>query len=112
MTITVIDTSQALFDYRQRVSLDDVSFDLRFRWNTRAQSWFLDVFDEDGDVLVYARKCVVDWTLLRQSRHVAGIPAGDIINIDTTQRDVRPALRDFGTRVLMLYLDGAEVAAV
>jgi len=112
MAITVIDTSQSLFDYRQRVSLDGVAFALRFRWNTRAQSWFVDVFDEDGNVVVYARKCVIEWTLLRQSRHLASVPAGEFINIDTTNRDVPPGKSDFGSRVLMMYLDASEVEAV
>lgn len=112
MTISVVDTSQQLFDYRQRVSLDDVSFELRFRWNTRMRAWFVDIADEDGVVLVYARRCIIEWTLLRQSRHLAGIPPGEFVNIDTTNRDVPPIENDFGTRVLMMYLDESEVAAV
>jgi hypothetical protein len=112
MSITVVDTSQQLFDYRQRVSFDGVTFGLRFRWNTRSQSWFVDVFDEDGNVVVYARKCVIEWTLLRQSRHIANVPAGELINIDTTNRDAPPGRVDFGTRVLMMYLDASELEAV
>lgn len=112
MTVSVIDTSQQLFDYRERVSLDDVSFELRFRWNTRMQAWFVDVFDEDGGIIVYGRRCVIEWPLFRQSRHLAAIPDGDMMCIDTTQRDVPPTQFDFGLRVLLLYLDGEEVATV
>ncbi len=107
MAITVIPTSQTLPSYRERVQLDGVTFQLRFRWNTRLQSWFFDVEDEDGNVLVYARRAVIDWLPLRQSRHVEGIPAGSIMAFDTTLRDVRPLLDDFGSRVLLLYLDEA-----
>lgn len=112
MAVTVVDTSQQLFDYRQRVAFDGTTFELRFRWNTRMQAWFMDVLDEDRNTVVYARRCIIEWTMLRQSRHVDGAPAGELINIDTTQRDVPPTLEDFGTRVLMMYLDAEEIAAV
>ena len=112
MTVTVIDTSQSLFDYHQRVSLDDVQFELRFRWNTRLQAWFVDILDEDRIVLVYARRCVIEWPLLRQARHLDDIPGGELMNVDTTQRGVPPIADDFGTRVLLMYIDQAEFATI
>lgn len=112
MAVTVVDTSQRLQDYRQRVSLDGVTFELRFRFNTRVRSWYVDVFDEDRNIIVHARRCVINWTLLRQSSHKEGIPAGEFIVIDTTQRDAAPIEDDFGTRVLMTYLDADEIAAI
>lgn len=112
MAVTVIPTSQTLASYRERVQLDGVAFQFRFRWNTRVQAWFFDLEDEDGVVLVYARRVVIDWFFLRQSRHIEGTPAGFITAFDTTQRDIRPLLDDFGTRVLFGYLDESEGEAL
>ena len=109
MTVLVIPTSQVLPSFRERVQLDGVAFQFKFRWNTRMQSWFFDVEDEDGVVLVYARRAVIDWELLSQVRHVDGVPPGFILAFDTTLRDLRPLLDDFGTRVLLGYLDESEV---
>ncbi len=108
MAVLVIPTSQTLPSYRERVQLDGVAFIFRFRWNDRLQAWFFDIEDEDGIVLVFARRVVIDWFFLRQSRHLEGIPAGLITGFDTTLRDIRPLLDDFGTRVLLGYLDEAE----
>ncbi len=112
MAVTVIPTSQTLASYRERVQLDGEIFQFRFRWNTRIGSWFFDIEDDDGNVLVYARRAVIDWPILRQSQHIEGIPAGFITAFDTTLRDIRPLLDDFGTRVLLGYLDAAERVAL
>ncbi len=112
MSITVIPTSQTLSSYRERVQLDGVTFALRFRWNTRLESWFFDIEDKDGNVLVHARRVVIDWLILRQNRHTTGVPTGQVLAFDTTQRDIRPLNDDFGTRVLLAYLDQAEVSAL
>lgn len=108
MSVTVIPTSQTLPSFRERVQLDGVTFQFRFRFNARLSAWFFDVEDETGVPLVLARKVVIDWPFLRQNQHTAGIPAGHILAFDTTLRDIRPLLDDFGTRVLLGYLDQAE----
>lgn len=108
MAVLVVPTSQTLPSYRERVQFDGTAFQLRFRWNDRLQAWFFDVEDEDGAVLVYARRVVIDSLLLRQFRYVVGIPAGLITAFDTTLRDLPPLLDDFGTRVLLGYLDESE----
>lgn len=112
MAVTIVDTSQTLSDYRQRVALDGVTFEMRFRFNSRIQSWFVDIYDEDGAILVYGRRCTIGWALLRQNRHIDGIPAGDLICIDTANRGEPPGENDFGTRALMTYLDGSELTAI
>ena len=111
MTVSVLHTSQTLPDFLERVFLDGVTFQLRFRWNSRLEDWFLDILTEAGSPIVYGRRCVIGWILLRQSRHLDAIPAGEILAFDTTLRDVAPGLTDFGTRVLALYLDASELEA-
>lgn len=100
--VLVVPTS-AIPDYVERVTLDDVSYVLRFRWNTRGEMWFLDIFDADNNPLVYGRPCLVGNDLIAHLHHVEGMPPGELVPFDTTDRQVDPGLLDFGRRVLLLY---------
>ena len=43
------------------VNLSGVNYTLRFRWNTRSEAFYMDVLDEDGDILAAGRKVIVGW---------------------------------------------------
>lgn len=110
MSVRSIPLSQTLNDYTESVELDGVFYFLRFRWNVRAECWFLDIADSNQVVLRYGIRCIVDGRLIGQSKHIAGMLPGELIGFDTTHRSLDPALADFGTRVLLLYLEAVEFA--
>lgn len=110
MAVTIVPTQPNTPRFSERVSLDGTTFLLRFRWNTRLSAWFMDVFDDAELPIVYARRIVIDWPLLRQTRYRDDGPAGEVLAYDTTNRDVRPLLDDLGVRVLLGYLDAESVA--
>lgn len=111
MAVVIVPTSQTLPAYRRQVQLDGVTYRFRFRWNTRLGSWFFDLEAEDGTVIVYARRVVIDWFFLTQSRDQP-VPPGLLVAFDTTLRDDPPRIDDFGTRVLLGYLDESEREAL
>lgn len=112
MASLVVPTSTTVPAYRERVSLDGTLYQLRFRFNGRINAWILDLYDAEGNPIALARRCSVDTLLLRQRRWVEGIPPGSMLPFDTTLRRRDPVIDDFGDRVLMIYLDEAEVAAL
>lgn len=99
-------------DYTTTVTLEGESFELRWRFNDRISSWFLDVFDDAGDVLVYGRRIVADWEIFSQNFHTEGMPAGSLIPFDTTLAKTDPKLGELGDRVLMIYLTSDDLAEV
>ena len=107
----VLQASQTLQDFEYRVELDEETFTLRFRWNTRAATWFVDISDSDEEPIVMGRPLNLDTTLLRQFRHLA-VPGGDLMSYDSTKAKVRAGVTDLGERVLVLYLEAAQLAAV
>lgn len=109
-TTVVIPTSLDLSDYTESVELDGETYELRFRWNHRAECWFCDIADADGTVLVYGRRCVVGSRLIEQHKHLAGMMPGELTAFDTTRRSVDPALTDFGDRVILMYFDAESFA--
>ena len=97
--------------YSFEVPLDGVRFGLVFRWNARFEYWTFDIKDASGNVLLAGRKVVVDVPLLGRFKN-EGLPAGDLLAVDTTGERQDPGLADFGTRVRMIYLTAEDVAAL
>lgn len=114
-----IPTRSDLTSYTERVLLDGVSYDLWFFWNDRDASWNLTIYDSatpdnaDGsrDALVAGIPVHVGWPLLH-AFVAPGLPAGDIVALDTTNKDLDPGVAELGTRVVLVYLTAAEVAAL
>lgn len=108
MAVLKIDTSTALELYTQQTQLDGDLFTLTFRWNRRNLSWYVDIANADGEMIVSGRRCIVESRLTGQFKHLDGIPPGEMTVYDTTLRQAPPDLQDFGTRAIILYFDDSE----
>lgn len=90
--------------------LDGKEYGLELRWNARAGGYLLAISDADGPVLS-GRRVVVGFPLLvrcRSSRR----PPGEVLAIDTSDRDLEAGLGDLGARVDLVYVPGAELVAL
>lgn len=95
-----------------QVELDGVTFTLAFRWNGRAEAWFFSLMDAEEQPLAMGRRLVLDFPLLaRFRRNRASLPAGQFVAVDTANTGVEAGLQDLGTRVQVLYIPAAELAA-
>ncbi len=104
----IIENDPALYDYSEQVLLDGVLYGLRFRWNHRANAWFMDVSDTSGTALVWGRRLVVGLPLLRQ-HHALAIPPGEMLILDAENTDHDPRLSELGEKALTLYVAAAEL---
>jgi hypothetical protein len=97
--------------------LDDVTFTLEFRWNTREGFWYMSILTDGGDPIITSIKCVVDWPLGRRTPDPRR-PRGVLSLIDTSGGQVDPSFDpdtgkgDLGDRVQLLYFEAAELPAV
>lgn len=112
MSVLQIPLETGLSAYTVRVPLDETMFRLTFRWNERALCWFMDVHADSGEAVVTGLRVVVGLTLLRQHRYRQNAPKGNLVAFDTTNRAIDPGLNDFGTRVVLLYIDAEELEAL
>lgn len=110
MATLVIPVLQSL-DYSQRVDLDGKAYLFRLYFNTRNQSWYVDISDSTGVLVAAGRRCIISDVLTGQLHHLA-IPPGEFLVFDTLNRDKDPGLADFGGRVLLLYVPKADADAV
>ncbi len=99
----------------QVTALDNVPYELRFSWSDRSEAWYLSVaIQRDGDdpapILIGVR-IVVGYPPL------AGLtgpdrPLGEILPVDVSDplgAGADPTRYDLGTRVMLMYVTGAEL---
>jgi hypothetical protein len=97
--------------YDMQVVLDDVTYTLEFRWNTRDGAWFFDLLTEDDEPLLLSVKVVVNFPLCARLND-ARRPSGYFIANDTMNLNHDPGEADLGDRVRLLYFTSAEIAAM
>lgn len=95
--------------FKERVTLDNVTIQFVFHWNTRAESWQLDILDTDENLLVGGIRLVIGWDLFTGYAG-RGLPPGQLWIIDTTEDTSNIEFEDFtGDRQLsFLYLTEEE----
>lgn len=92
-------------DSTQTFALEGLNYVLRLRYNARAGSWFYDLSDDLGNVLIAGRKVVVNWPLAGVRETSADLFPGWLFAFDSSDTDLDPTLEDMGVRVLVYYLE-------
>lgn len=107
----VIHVAEDRAEQRIRKRLDGIPYLVHLQWNTRESYWTVGLALDDGTVLLDGAALRVGHDLLRQ--HTGDdIPAGALVAIDTSGRDLDPGRDDLTNgRVQLIYLTAAEVAA-
>lgn len=92
----------------QVTTLSGQDYILTFAWNPREEAWYMDVADQDGNVLACSRKVVVDFPLIYRPTDPR-LPKGVFYAIDTTDMGQDPGRDDFGTRVHLIYVEPGDL---
>jgi hypothetical protein len=64
--------------WREQITLGNIPYILRFKWNALNEFWSMDVLDGDENFIVVGVKIVTNWNLLEQYSMLEK-PLGDII---------------------------------
>lgn len=97
-----------------QVSLEDITYTLVFRFNTRERSWYMDIHSEAGEFIALSIKVVIDAPLAKRSQNPL-LPPGVFIAEDTSSARMDPSYDpviqrgDLGDRVLLLYFESTEL---
>lgn len=98
-----------LANYRQEVTLDDVSYILDFKWNGRAEQWSLSILQSDETPILEGLKLVLNYELLDQFSPRENVPPGDLFCIDTTGKETAITRDNLGDTVELIYIPEAEL---
>ncbi len=98
-------TRQDRANYKLEVDLDDVTFRLTFKFNSRDEAWYMTIFDANGVLLRAGIKLVSEWSHLRLWQDFDVRPARGIFTLNTniTSKLSKAGLKQLGTDVLFLY---------
>jgi hypothetical protein len=96
--------------YSFRCPLGASIYAFEFFWNSRDASWSFTLSDTTGNLLL-SRKITVGAPLLNR---FAGstLPYGELIAYDTSGANQDPGVTELGTRVLLMFTDGADILAL
>ena len=108
MAVYVIPVRPGVPHFREEVELERVTYGFEFRWNERANAWFLSLSDAEGNALVSGIRVVTDFPLLFRFRK-AGLPPGRLVVADTTGAGLDAGLHDFGLQRKLLYYESTEL---
>lgn len=108
MTVQIIPTSQEESNYKQITGLDGRDYELELRWNQRAGRWYLKISTAADGVIQGPTKIVADWPLVYPGKSLP-LPPGALLAVDTTGEGRDPGLTELGGRVVLVYMDAAEL---
>lgn len=117
----VIPVDSSTDDYVITVSLDAKTFDLRLRWNTRDDRWYMSIYEADEPTntdggraaIIDSIPVLADTPMLRLFSDRRR-PLGEIVPIDTDARlgAADPGRNDLGSRVVLVYFDNIELQEI
>ena len=98
-------------EFSQKISLDGTYYTIRLRWNTRSESWFLHLFDSDGEAIIAGKRLVPNYPLTEI--HTDRV-SGELIVIDTRNdlTDCMITYDNLGTRFLLVFLTEDEADGI
>ena len=101
---------RAVAEYAIDIDLDVRPFTVIFKWNFRGQYWTVEVWTRDGVLIHGAIKIVPDYDILLHTRHIAAMPQGALVVLDTTQTGEDIVFSDLGERLQLIYTPEADLA--
>lgn len=107
MAVLALPANADRFHYRLRIDLDGTFFRFRVRFCQPMESWVIDLLDDGEAPIVTGLRVCLSSDLLAPYRHLAGVPIGRLGCVDTQGKDAEPDRDNFGTRVLLVYVEGA-----
>jgi len=105
----LIPTNSNYPDWTETVQIEDRSYRIRGSWDTRLQSWRLDIGTED-EWICQGAKAVANCPIWHKRKH-DDLPAGRFFLLDQSGAGEDPGRDDLGDRVVLLYVPEDEFPA-
>lgn len=108
MAYITIPTRADLPCYSYRIDLDGDTYTLRFRWNRRADHWYMDIKTGNGDQIVSGIPLLIMLPITQRFKDDR-FPPGEFFLIDEQNEFANPNRDNFGTRTKLIYREVATV---
>lgn len=108
MATIVIPVRSDLPAYKFRISLDQTIYVLDFGYNTRADQWYMSIFDQAETLLVGDIPIQVNVPLTDQYIR-KGMPPGRFVAVDETGKNRNPSISNLGSEIKLFYQEAESV---
>lgn len=103
MATKIIPLDSTFDHFSISIELDSMVYGMEFKFNSRDQRWYFDLFDSNDNLLLGSLPAMVSWPLLKQFEYRTDIPKGVLYFLDQNGTEIEPARYELGQRVLMIY---------
>lgn len=110
----IIQTFQeASADFSQTIDLDGTPYTIRCTWNTREETWYMDLIDKRIQPILLGIKLVPNY-LLTNYYSMQGLPPGDFYLWDSENKPQNFPLTfdNLGSRYILIYFTKEELDAL
>lgn len=97
--------------WQAQITLTDVIFNLRFKWNALNKYWVMSIYSRNDEPILLGVKVVVNWNLTGQFVTV-GIPTGDIVCQNVLGGFEKIMRFDMGEIDELFYYEAGELEAL
>ena len=94
--------------FKQQIDLDGVVFFLAFQWNALNEFWTMNIFNINGNPIIYGIKIVPDFPLL-SFVGVDGMPKGNIICQNIVDGETVIKRFDINQKFALIYYTEIEI---
>lgn len=108
MATLVVPLDDTYDHFTMTTTLDGTTYGMEFNFNPRDNSWYFNLLDNLGNLLLGSIPAIIGWPLLVQFKYMTNIPPGVLYFLDQTNQDLPPGRFDLGQRVLMVYEEAAS----
>ena len=101
------DEQYPIYDYS--IDLGESRYRIVLTFRERLDSWYLDLYDAAGTLLLVGKRLSVNNPLLDRYA-IDGLPPGELVCVDTSGNDgLECGYADLGHRCALVYLDPADI---
>jgi hypothetical protein len=93
--------------YIFELPLDGIVYRLKFKYNSREDTWYFNILDVNNRLLRAGMKVVNQWELFRLWAARTGRPEGELVTVNVGAVTAPPSLNQLGREVVLTYNEGA-----
>lgn len=101
-----IDAVQPYHEFN--ITLDEVTFIMKFSYNFRSNRWSMAIKDEENNVIVAGVPLVLGASLLAPYYYLENLPKGKFFVIDVNGDNTEPTKDSFGNTHELFYQEAVE----
>lgn len=100
MIVLPINSTNTHYEFTTTIS--DIVLDIRIDYNSRADTWYIEIYDEFGVILMGSRALVLGYNIFNNI-DLESLPEGTLFTINLFNQYVDATVDDLGSDVIIMF---------